>query len=255
MKKIGSVLCIPLLAALLLLGVRAAEPSVFVDTLEDNYPLVYDKSEWMRYEKNADTGKTLYEKLSETGDYTTAEYVTYLMDDSVIGFSVDCMHVNGLGDGRSDISVFVSKDNVEWVEVKTEVSAQTYDEDLYVNEDMAYWRLSTVSNAGPIEPGYPYLKVQINPFTVKDSVVWNTVLDTVTIEYGEAPAEPSEEPSQEPSQEPAESAQPPEPSQEPTEDNGGEETKARGIPSGAIAFIAAVVVGGGAVILSKRKKG
>lgn len=253
MKKSGFVMCIFILAALLIPGAQAAEPSVFVDTLEDDYPLVYDKSEWMRYEKNADTGSTFYEKLSETGDFTTAEYVTYRMEESVIGFAVDCMHVNGLGDAKTDVSVFVSRDNVDWAEVKTSVSPQTYDEELYVNEDMAYWRLSTVTNAGPIEPGYTYLKVQINPFSVKGSVVWNTVLDTITIEYGEIPPEPVQE-------EPAEEVRTPEPAQEPAENKDAadpaEELPDKGFPAVAVGVAAvAAAAGGGAVFLAMRKKG
>lgn len=251
MKKFGLVLCASFFAAVLLIsGVLAAEPSVFVDTLEDNYPLVYDKSEWLRYEKNGDTGKTLYEKLSETGDFTTAEYVTYRMDESVTGFAVDCMHVNGLGDATTDISVFVSKDNADWVEVKTSVSPQTYDEELYVNEDMAYWRLSTVTNAEPIESGYTYIKVQINPFSVQGSVVWNTVMDTITIEYGD--------PAPEPSQAPAEETQPPEPSQAPAENEAPTEPaeKTTGFPVVVVGVVAAAAaVGVGAVLLSRKKKG
>ena len=44
-----------------------AEVGEFKDTLEDNYPLCFEKSDKMRYEKNKDTGETFYEKYSERG--------------------------------------------------------------------------------------------------------------------------------------------------------------------------------------------
>ena len=94
------------------------------------------------------------------------------------------MHCSVLGDVNTDISVFVSKDNAEWVEVETAATEQTFDDDIYISQDTAYWFLSTVYNVEPIEPGYTYIKIQINPFTVQGSVPWNTVMDTVRIEYG-----------------------------------------------------------------------
>lgn len=210
-KKLISVLCMILVCTLALapMAASAAEEgnSVFVDTLEENFPLVLEKTEGMAYEKNLDTEKTLYEKISATGDPLGTEYVVYKLDDSVVGFSVDCMHVNGLGDPATDVSVFVSADGVEWIEVETACSELTYDDDLYVNQDMAYWLLSTVTNKAPIEQGYTYIKVQLNPYTNEGAVVWDTVMDTITVEYGPtmasaAPEAPAEEPTEAPADEP-----------------------------------------------------
>ena len=148
-----------------------AEVGEFKDTLEDNYPLCFEKSDKMRYEKNKDTGETFYEKYSENGDVGGTEYVVYKMDDDIISFKIDCMHVNGLGDADTDISVFVSENNRDWKRVKIKTTPQTFDENLYINEEMAYWMMSSVTNRDKIEPGCKFIKIQINPFTVKDSCV------------------------------------------------------------------------------------
>ena len=51
----------------LALPASAAE-ATFVDTLEDNYPLVYEISEWMRYQKNTDLGLNTYLKCKPEGE-------------------------------------------------------------------------------------------------------------------------------------------------------------------------------------------
>ena len=50
----------------LALPASAAE-ATFVDTLEDNYPLVYEISEWMRYQKNIELGVNTYLKCKPEG--------------------------------------------------------------------------------------------------------------------------------------------------------------------------------------------
>lgn len=188
MKKLMSMLCLLLvivLAAMPLYALAVNEGNkMFVDPIEDNSTLYYEKSELLCYELNIDVGNTLYVKVDENRSPATTEYVVYKMDDSIVNVEIDCMHCAGLGDGNTDISVFVSKDGAEWVEVKTAATAQTFDDEIYISQDTAYWFLSTVYNVEPIEPGYTYVKIQINPFTVQGSVPWNTVMDTVRIEYG-----------------------------------------------------------------------
>lgn len=188
MKKLMSMLCLLLvivLAAMPLYALAVNEGNkMFVDPIEDNSTLYYEKSELLCYELNIDVGNTLYVKVDEDRSPATTEYVVYKMDDSIVNVEIDCMHCAGLGDGNTDISVFVSKDGAEWVEVETAATAQTFDDEIYISQDTAYWFLSTVYNVEPIEPGYTYVKIQINPFTVQGSVPWNTVMDTVRIEYG-----------------------------------------------------------------------
>ena len=188
MKKLMSMLCLLLVIALAAMPLFTSAINegnkLFVDPIEDNSTLYYEKSDLLRYELNIDTGNTLYVKVDENRSPSTTEYIVYKMKDSVVNVEIDCMHCAGLGNGNTDISVFVSKNNVDWVEVETAATEQTFDDDIYISQDTAYWFLSTVYNVEPIEPGYTFVKIQINPFTVKGSVPWNTVMDTIRIEYG-----------------------------------------------------------------------
>ena len=188
MKKVLSMLCLLLVIVLAAMPQNTAAINdgnkLFLDPIEDGTDRYFEKSDLLRYELNIDTGNTLYVKVDENRNPKTTEYIVYKMTDSIVNVEIDCMHCAGLGDGNTDISVFVSKDNVEWVEVETAATEQTFDDDIYISQDTAYWFLSTVYNVEPIEPGYTYIKIQINPFTVQGSVPWNTVMDTIRIEYG-----------------------------------------------------------------------
>ena len=269
MKKMMSMLC------LLLVMVLAAMPlntsaindgnKLFLDPIEDNSTLYYEKSDMLRYELNIDVGNTLYVKADDDRRPSTTEYIVYKMPDSIVNVQIDCMHAAGLGDGNTDISVFVSKDNTEWVEVETAATEQTFDDEIYVSQDTAYWFLSTVYNVEPIEPGYTYVKIQINPFTVQGSVPWNTVMDTIRIEYGPNTGEASTpeidpdapvvtkpvetEPTQAPTQAPTQT-----PTQAPTQSGNNNTNNGSGsllwVGIGAGVVIAAIVV----VLVFKKKK-
>ena len=267
MKKMMSILCLLLVIALAAMPLCAAAINegnkLFVDPIEDNSTLYYEKSELLCYELNIDTGNTLYVKVDENRSPSTTEYIVYKLEDSVVNVEIDCMHCAGLGDGNTDISVFVSKDGAEWTEVETAATAQTFDDEIYISQDTAYWFLSTVYNVEPIEPGYTYVKIQINPFTVQGSVPWNTVMDTVRIEYGpntgsasapevdpSAPVVvmPTEPENTQPTQAPTD------PTQAPTQPGNADTTGAPGfmlwVCIGAGVVIAAVVV----VLVIKKKK-
>ena len=263
MKKMMSMLCLLLAIVLVALPLNASAVNdgnkLFLDPLEDEFPLAYEKSDMLRYELNADTGNTLYVKVDENRSPSTTEYIVYKLDDSIVNIEIDCMHCAGLGDGNTDISVFVSKDNVEWVEVETVATEQTFDDEIYISQDTAYWFLSTVYNVEPIEPGYTYIKIQINPFTVQGSVPWNTVMDTIRIEYGpntgEAstpeidPNAPVVTPPTEPK--PAETQPTQAPTQPQIDNNDADDT------SGAMLWIvlgAGVVIAAAVVVLVIKKK-
>ena len=269
MKKMMTMIC------LLLAIVLAATPlyasavnegnKLFVDPIEADSNRYYEKSELLCYELNIDTGNTLYVKVDENRSPATSEYIVYKMEDSIVNVEIDCMHCAGLGDGNTDISVFVSKDGAEWVAVETAATPQTFDDDIYISQDTAYWFLSTVYNVEPIEPGYNYIKIQINAFTVQGSVPWNTVMDTIRIEYGPntgtasapeidpsapvviitepttAPTQPATQPTQAPTQAPT----------QPQTGNNDAEAPNTMLIVGAIA---AVVVAGAVVALVLKKK-
>ena len=279
MKKMMSILCLLLVIALAAMPLCAAAINegnkLFVDPIEDNSTLYYEKSELLCYELNIDTGNTLYVKVDENRSPSTTEYIVYKLEDSVVNVEIDCMHCAGLGDGNTDISVFVSKDGAEWTEVETAATAQTFDDEIYISQDTAYWFLSTVYNVEPIEPGYTYVKIQINPFTVQGSVPWNTVMDTVRIEYGPntgTASTPEVDPSApqvtmptepQPTEPQATEPQPTEPQAtkpqttepQPTDDTQTTGPVSTGVSSGLIiGIVAAVVVGCAVVVLVIKKK-
>ena len=265
MKKMMSMLCLLLvivLAAMPLYALAVNEGNKqFVDPIEADSTRYYEISDSLAYELNIDTGNTLYVKVDENRSPNTVEYIVYKMDDSIVNVEIDCMHCAGLGDGNTDISVFVSKDGAEWVAVETAATPQTFDDDIYISQDTAYWFLSTVYNVEPIEPGYTFIKIQINAFTVQGSVPWNTVMDTIRIEYGPntgAASAPETDPDAPVVTMPAETDPTTEPTTEPVTQPGNNDSTTSssfsvsvlGIAIGAAVAVAAAVV----VLVLKKKK-
>ena len=235
---------------------------LFLDPIEDGNDRYFEKSDLLRYELNIDTGNTLYVKVDDDRNPGTTEYIVYKMEDSIVNVEIDCMHCAGLGDGNTDISVFVSKDNVEWVEVETAATEQTFDDEIYISQDTAYWFLSTVYNVEPIEPGYTYIKIQVNAFTVQGSVPWNTVMDTIRIEYGPNTGEastPEVNPDApvvtQPTEPQATEPQPTQaPTQAPTQPQAGNNVSSSAPDAGLWIGIGAVVVIAAIVVLVIKKK-
>ena len=263
MKKMMSILCALLVIMLAALPLCASAINdgnrLFLDPIEPESTLYYEISANLAYELNIDTGNTLYVKVDEGRSPSTVEYIVYQMPDSIVNVEIDCMHCAGLGDGNTDISVFVSKDAAEWVEVETAATPQTFDDDIYISQDTAYWFLSTVYNVEPIEQGYTFIKIQINAFTVQGSVPWNTVMDTIRIEYGpntgvasapevdpSAPVVIITEPATKPTEAPTQA-----PTQPPVQTT-GEDTPNTMVWVGVAAAVV-VAAGAGVVILKKKK--
>jgi hypothetical protein len=277
MKKMMSMLCLLLALVLVAMPLHASAINegnkLFLDPIEDGTDRYFEKSDLLCYELNIDTGNTLYVKVDEDRSPSTTEYIVYKLDDSIVNVEIDCMHCAGLGNGNTDIAVFVSKDNVEWVEVETAATEQTFDDEIYISQDTAYWFLSTVYNVEPIEPGYTYIKIQINPFTVQGSVPWNTVMDTIRIEYGPNTGEastPEVDPSAPVVTMPTEPTQPSQPGEATQPTQPGEATQPTQAPTQApttpdkveeptdntmtIVIIAAVVVAAAVVVVLVIKK-
>lgn len=199
MKKVISLLlavCL-LLATGLSLNVLAAETKTFTDTMEDNYPLVYDKSDILRFENNADLELTFYLKWGETATSSVKEevYAIWKVDGDISAFTLDVKLVNGLGD-PNEITVEVSSDCENWQKVEFTYPEPTFDDDIYFNYDMAYWLMTTLSNKNSIPSGCSYIKVTLEPYANKDSANWNIALDTLNVDYitGGGKEEPSKTP-------------------------------------------------------------
>ncbi len=162
----------------------------FVDTIEDGFPKADSWSDRMYYQYNPDMDCTVLVKQDDSGSPLTSEYIVYKMDADITGFSLDCLHVNGLGNGETDVKVYVSADKTDWTPVPVKASEQTFNEDIFINFDMAYWLMSTVSNQSSIPAGNRYIKIELTAFTKPDSCTWNTVIDTVRIATGSQATDP-----------------------------------------------------------------
>ena len=185
------------------MGVSAAVTGTFVDTIVPEFaiPEIVDYSavgddlmntHRMACEANPDLGATLLIKQAEPRDPGHTEYITYKMAKNIAGFEFQTMCCAGLGNPLEDITVFISKTGAEgtWATVKTQATRYTYDPDIYLHFDKAYWHQSTLMNAQKIPTGYKYLKIQFNPCTDKNDVPWNIAIDTVTITMGSNVAVP-----------------------------------------------------------------
>ena len=207
MKKIWAlVLAAILLVSVLCVGVIPASAAVtgtFVDTIVPEFaiPEIVDYSavgddimntHRMACEANPDLGATLLIKQAEPRDPGHTEYITYKMEKNIAGFEFETMCCAGLGNPLEDITVFISKTGAEgtWVTVKTQATRYTYDPEIYLHFDKAYWHQSTLMNAQKIPTGYKYLKIQFNPCTDEGDVPWNIAIDTVTILMGSNVAAP-----------------------------------------------------------------
>ena len=77
MKKLMSILCALLLIVTAAMSLSASAINegnkLFVDPIEDNSNLYYEKSDLLRYELNIDTGNTLYVKVDENRSPKTTE--------------------------------------------------------------------------------------------------------------------------------------------------------------------------------------
>lgn len=181
MKKIFPVLITAMLCIATLVIPASAAGETFTDTVEDGFPKAHSWSDHMCFQYNDDMECTILVKQSDTGSPSTTEYIIYRMESEITGFSLDCMHVNGLGNGVTDIKVFVSADCANWSEVPLKATEQVFDDEIYIDFDHAYWLRSTVSNKASVPSGCLYIKIEIEPFTVPESCTWNTVIDTVNV--------------------------------------------------------------------------
>lgn len=201
MKKTVVFLLASLLAFCAPLSAMAASET-FVDPVEDGFPKAHSHSPKMYYQKNEDMDCTILVKQDDNGSPSTKEHIVYKMKADITGFALDCMHVNGLGNGETDIKVYVSPDDKAWKEIPVKASEQTFNDEIYIDEEHAYWKQSTVSNKGAVPAGNRFIKIEIQPFTVKGSCTWNTVIDTVKITMNKKDNKPAPEPTKKPTTKP-----------------------------------------------------
>lgn len=188
--KRAVVFAVTVLFLLLMLNVSAFADTVFTDTIEDGLPLAFKYSDHMYYQYNEDLECTTLVKQSDTGSPSTTEYIVYRTESAIKGFLLDCMHVNGLGDGLTDLQVLVSPDFSEWTEISLKATEFKFDDEIYIDYDHAYWVTSTVSNKAAIPENCTYIKIVFKPYTLPESCPWNTVIDTVKINLAGGAGQP-----------------------------------------------------------------
>ena len=203
MKKLFTLLLTLAMMMLLAAPAFAAVTDTFVDEIVDGFnfdetngPVIFFTTEGsvetgspghrMAFENNPDLEATLLLKQDNERNPNHTEYIVYKMAKNICGFELDAVSCAGLGDILEDLSVFISKTGADgsWVEVKTQATMYEYDEDIYLEWDMAYWFNTTVHNAQKIPLGYKYLKIQFNPCNGPQDVPWNVAIDTVKIRMG-----------------------------------------------------------------------
>ncbi len=199
MKKYVSLL----LTVALLLSLTVSANAAVTDTFVDEIPAdsANFKSEVVEFssegedpnnshkiavENNPDLGATLLLKTAAPRSAKWDEYIVYKMAKNICGFKFDVMCCAGLGNPLEDITVYISKTGAagSWQEVSTQATKYTYDEDIYINFDKAYWHQSTLMNKKSISTGYKYIKIQFNGCTESIDVPWNVAIDKITIYMG-----------------------------------------------------------------------
>lgn len=203
MKKLFTLLLTIAMLMTLTAPAFAAITDTFVDEIVDGFnfnetegPVIFFTTEGsveqgapghrMAFEQNGDLETTLLLKQDNDRNPNHTEYIVYKMDKNICGFELDAVSCAGLGDILEQLSVFISKTGAEgsWVEVKTQATMYEYDENIYLEWDMAYWFNTTVYNAQQLPVGYKYLKIQFNACNDTGDVPWNVAIDTVKIHKG-----------------------------------------------------------------------
>ena len=208
MKKLFTLLLIAIMLTAMAIPAFAAITETFTDEIVDGFnfnetegPVIFFTTEGsteqgapghrMAYELNGDLDATLLLKQDNDRNPNHTEYIVYKMAKNICGFELDAVSCAGLGDVLEQISVFISKTGTEgsWVEVKTQATMYEYDDDIYLEWDMAYWFNTTITNSQKMPNGYKYLKIQFNACNGPKDVPWNVAIDTVKIHMG-TPTDP-----------------------------------------------------------------
>lgn len=144
------------------------------------------KGHRMTYEYNQDLLDTVLLKQDNDRNPNLTEYITYKMDKNIAGVELDVLCCAGLGDPRTDLTIFISKTGAanSWIQLKTQATYYEFDPNYYIVWDKAYWFHSTLTNAQKIPTGYKYLKIQFNACNEQGDVPWNVAVDDVKVIFG-----------------------------------------------------------------------
>ena len=148
----------------------------------DNWDLIEDKHDNWQKENNKEIGKTLFSRTDNSQDV----WMTWKFDGYIREFALDLVVANGFGGTIDEIEIYVSKDGLDWKQLRMNVSELVADPS-YADPSAAYWMNSTVSNTNTIGGTYSYLKVVLKPFSA--GVNWVLLMDNLYVKLSEDPTD------------------------------------------------------------------
>ena len=227
MKRITAILT-ALLMVVMMVGAGtsalAAEEKTFVDDMEMDFPHVHSRSDYSSCEVNDSIEANLYGKVGPVGsanNSVTDKTVWYVwkINGTINSFKLHAQFTNGLGKPE-EIKVETSKDGKKWNVVPFNYTKLTFDDEYFFNYDKAYFLISDLTNKSAIPAGQKFIRVSLLPYTHKDSVNWNILLDRLEVKYNADSSKPADKPADKPAEDkPADK-----PEDKPTEDKPAEES-------------------------------
>ena len=144
----------------------------------DNYDLLLDKSDGWQKEKQPATQKTIISRTVNDKDV----WVVWKFDGYIRELALDLLSVNGFGNAAEEVEIYVSKDGVDWKQLRMKLSDLVADPS-EANPDAAYWMNTTISNTNSIGGTYTYLKVVFKPFAA--GINWALGIDNLHVKLSE----------------------------------------------------------------------
>ena len=128
---------------------------------------------WQK-ETNAQLGKTLLSRTDNSQDVS----LVWKFDGYIRSFALDILSVKDFGDPANEVEIYISKDGVEWKQLKMVISELVPDP-AYENPDEAYFMNATISNTNIIGEDYSYIRVVFKPFAA--GINWAIALDELSV--------------------------------------------------------------------------
>ena len=149
----------------------------FVEPM-DNFDLITEKSDFWQKENNPDVKKTLISRTTNDQDV----WVTWKVDGYIRTFALDLLSVNGFGNPAEEVEIYISKDGVEWKQLKMVLSELVADPS-YADPTTAYWMNTTITPTNIIGEDYSYIRIVFKPFAA--GINWAIGAENLRVTYSE----------------------------------------------------------------------
>jgi len=149
----------------------------FVEPM-DNFDLITEKSDFWQKENNPDVKKTLISRTANDQDV----WVTWKVDGYIRTFALDLLSVNGFGNPAEEVEIYISKDGVEWKQLKMVLSELVADPS-YEDPTTAYWMNTTITPTNIIGEDYSYIRIVFKPFAA--GINWAVGAENLRVTYSE----------------------------------------------------------------------